>query len=110
MRLPNREFAYVPKAKIYDYLLSEIHLVGRAKAKYFRALGFNETNADLLEQGLLKIAQTCEVNKALSTPHGEKYIIDGILTSPFKRSSKIRTVWIIDKGLDRPRFITAFPN
>jgi hypothetical protein len=42
MPLPNAENAYVPLSKITRYLLSETHSVGRAKARFFRALGFNE--------------------------------------------------------------------
>ncbi|WP_416223734.1 DUF6883 domain-containing protein [Thermoflexus sp.] len=42
MPLPNAGNAYVPLSKITRYLLSETHSVGRAKARFFRALGFNE--------------------------------------------------------------------
>ncbi len=33
MKLPNSENAYVPESKLSDYLLSEKHAVGKAKAK-----------------------------------------------------------------------------
>jgi hypothetical protein len=56
MKLPNREKAHIPPSKLRDYLLSETHVVGRGKAKFFRMFGFDETNADLLEQGLIAIA------------------------------------------------------
>ena len=44
MQLPNRLQAYIPSEKLSAYLLSETHAVGKAKATFFRALGFNETN------------------------------------------------------------------
>ncbi len=109
MKLPNREFSYVPHAKLKGYLLSETHAVGRSKAKFLRMIGFNETNIDLLERGLTSIAQTNEITVAISSPHGTKYIIDGSLRTPSNRLIDIRTVWIIDKGQENPRFVTAFP-
>lgn len=39
MKLPRNREAIVPELKLTDYLLSETHPVGRAKAKFFRALG-----------------------------------------------------------------------
>ena len=40
MKLPRSLEAIVPERKLTGYLLSETHPVGRAKAKFFRALGF----------------------------------------------------------------------
>jgi len=34
MELPNKEKAYIPLAKLKDYLLSETHSVGKSKAKF----------------------------------------------------------------------------
>lgn len=109
MKLPNREFAYVPKPKLKDYLLSETHVVGRSKAKFLHMFGFDESNLDLLEQGLITIAQTQEVKEVFTSPHGTKYTIDGVLQTPINRTVSLRTVWITDKGQDNPRFVTAFP-
>jgi hypothetical protein len=110
MKLPNQEFAYVPKSKLIGYLLSETHAGGRTKAKFFREFGFDESNIDLLEKGLITIAQNHEVVGVASSIHGEKYILDGSLYTPINRIVKIRTVWIIDRGQEKPRFITAYPN
>jgi hypothetical protein len=110
MKLPNRENAYIPLSKLTDYLLSEPHIVGRSKAKFFRALGFKETNIEILERGLLTIVRNENVVEEISSPHGTKYVIDGTLQTPIGKNISIRTVWIIDKGQDRPRFVTAIPN
>lgn len=56
MNLPNRKKAHIPSAKLYDYLLSPSHSVGKSKAKIFRGFGFNEDNVALLEARLLSIA------------------------------------------------------
>ncbi|MFZ3091650.1 MAG: DUF6883 domain-containing protein [Nitrospirota bacterium] len=67
MRLQNKEYAYVPLAKLLDYLLSETHPVGKSKAKYLRSLGFNEINVNLLKEGLLAIARSEDVKEAISS-------------------------------------------
>jgi hypothetical protein len=109
MQLPNRYKAYIPLPKLTTSMLSETHAVGKSKAKFFRALGFDETNMDLLERGLITIAQTEPVNETVSTPYGEKYVIEGNLQSPTNLTAKVRTVWIIETGEDSPRFVTAYP-
>lgn len=109
MELPNRKNAYISPSKLKDYLLSETHSVGKAKAKLFRTAGFNETNVALLKEGLLAIAHSGQVIETKSSPHGVKYVIDGLFKTPDGNSIKMRTVWIIDKGRERPRFVTAYP-
>lgn len=109
MRLPNRENAYIPLSKLKDYLLSETHSVGKSKAKLLRSAGFNETNVTLLKEGLLSIAHSEQLKETDASHHGIKYIIEGALKTPTGGSIKMRTVWIIDKGQERPRFVTAYP-
>ena len=105
----NRENAYIPLSKLKDYLLSETHSVGKSKAKLLRSAGFNETNVTLLKEGLLVIAHSGQVIEAISSPHGIKYVIDGLLKTPIRGFIKMRTIWIIDKGQGHPRFVTAYP-
>jgi hypothetical protein len=109
MKLPNSENAYVPQEKLTGYLLSESHPVGKAKARYFRSLGYHDANADELGTGLIAIAQNDSVTETESTQYGEKYIVDGSLMPPSGRSALLRTVWIIQADDSRPRFVTAFP-
>lgn len=109
MKLPHNQTAYIDIQKILNYLLSETHPVGKSKAKYLRSLGFNETNVDLLKQGLIAMAQTEEVKEVLSSPHGVKYVIEGSLKTPSGVFINMRTIWIIEKGEDYPHFVTAYP-
>ena len=109
MLLPNRSEAYIPAPKLIDYLLSETHAVGKSKAKFFRALGFDETNVAVLEQGLLSIARTETVAQVIQSPCGKKYIIDGFLATPSGTSVKVQTFWIVEAQDVRPRFVTAYP-
>ena len=76
------------------------------------SLGFSVDATDLLIAALREIAQTGEVVESVETSHGEKYIVDGSLSSQTEGShSRIaRTVWIIDRGLEAPRLATAYPG
>lgn len=109
MRLPNSQAAYIPTGKLTAYLLSETHSVGKSKARLFRSLGYSESNVSFLKDGLLSIAHAGEVLSTQSSEHGVKYVIEGSLKTPSGGALRIRTVWIIDRGQDRPRFVTAYP-
>jgi len=65
MKLPNRENAYIPPHKLNEYLLSRTHFVGRWKARFFRALGFDESNVHVLEQHLVAIAHSEDVRDVI---------------------------------------------
>ena len=88
MRLPNREDAWIHPAKLTDYLLSETHAEGAGKAKLLRRLGFDESNVDMLEDGLLAIARTEEVAKVETTRYGTKYVIYGTMATPAYQKEK----------------------
>ena len=109
MKLPYGKNAYVPKEKFTEYLLSETHAVGKLKAKFFKSAGFDETNVTQLERVILAIAHDEEVKEVISSPYGKKYVIDGTLSTSSKKKVKIQTVWIIETGEKRPRFVTAYP-
>jgi hypothetical protein len=74
MRLPNGDHAFIAPSKLAGYLLSGTHPTGQLKAKFFRAVGFDETTLSVLQAGLLIIAKECEVTQVSSSPHGMKYI------------------------------------
>jgi len=109
MKLPFREHAFVPGAKLADYLLSPTHPVGKSKAQFFAAFGFDAANAADLERQIIAIVQTEDVYKTMSSSYGEKYVVQGILQATDGRQALIKTVWIIEPGEDRPRFVTAYP-
>lgn len=109
MQLPNRINAFIQLSKLTGYLLLETHPEGGSKAKFFRALGFNEMNLAVLESELLAIARKLPVNKVVKTEHGSKYVMIGSISTPVGQSVTILTVWIIDEGESAPRFVTARP-
>lgn len=109
MKLPAGDTAYVPNEKITEYLLCVTHPVGYSKAFFFRELGFNESNSELLEQALLNIARESDVVETKNTDYGVKYILEGAIKSPLGIMRIIRIVWIVEINHTRPRFITAYP-
>ena len=110
MKLPRGDDAAVSLRKLTDYLLSETHPVGSSKAAFFRNLGFNDDNVRRLENGLLAIARNEDVVSVASSPHGEKYVVDGLIDAPRGGAIAVRTVWIIESNQTPPRFVTAYPK
>ena len=108
MKLPNAHAAFVPPDKLTSYLLALTHPVGGSKARFFRAHGFDETNTEKLEAGLLAIARSADA-EATQSPYGTKYVVDGYLLTPRGERVRVRTVWIVDQADPRPRLITAYP-
>lgn len=110
MKIPNGKKVFIPIAKLKDYLLSETHAVGKSKAKFFRTIGFNASNINLLEDRLVSRAQTENIIEINTTQYGAKYAVDGLLETPKNTFVKIRTIWIIEKEESSPRFVTAYPS
>ena len=109
MKLPNWDSAYVPPAKLHGYLLSEVHPVGRAKALFLKNLGYDNRNSGTLERDLCTLAREGDVADTITSEYGTKYVITGLISTPSGESVLLRTVWIIDQGDTRPRFVTAYP-
>lgn len=109
MKLPNAENAYIDPRKLKDYLLSETHRHGKHKARFFRLMGFQDDNVELLGMALLNLARCDEVTKTVPSPRGTKYVIVGPAKTPSGLTVLLRTVWIILEGEDQPRFVTAYP-
>jgi hypothetical protein len=109
MKLPNSNRALISRDKLINYVLSETHTTGKFKAKFFRKLGFNETNFQIFENSLLKLAKAEEVKEETTSQFGKKYILEGEINSPLGKIVKVRTVWIIEKNQKEPRFITIYP-
>ncbi len=110
MILPEADRAVIDAAKIRDYLLSEIHPVGRFKAAFFIALGYSTDRWELLRNDLLGLGRAGSASLGKPSHFGRTFEVDGILTGPSGRSADVRTVWIIRAREDSPRFVTAFPR
>jgi hypothetical protein len=110
VRLPHAEDAVVELEKIAGYLLSATHKRGRGKARFFMSFGFDAKSPDDLRRALILHAAANDVVSLQETEHGTKYTILGPLPAPDGRAPVIRSIWIVDRGRQRPRFVTAFPG
>ncbi|VFM99795.1 MAG: hypothetical protein BECKG1743E_GA0114224_102822, partial [Candidatus Kentron sp. G] len=103
--LPNSKNARISVAKITQYLLSVTHPVGKSKARFFRACGYHSGNPEALMRDLLKVARTGQVTQFMHSSHGEKYVVEGILTTPngtnishYRKSSGVGRIRLICKA------------
>ncbi|MCS7066696.1 MAG: hypothetical protein NZL85_10565 [Fimbriimonadales bacterium] len=92
-----------------DYLLSTAHPYGRYKAQVFLRYGFSPDQWEILAAALLEHAQKHDVARIESTPFGTRYCVDGNLATPSGRELRLRVVWFIETGSQRPRLVTAYP-
>lgn len=110
MKLPNAERAEAAPAKVRDYLLSPDHPDGSSKARYFGALGFTREGWPLLRDALLAVAREGEAEPGAASVFGQKYVVRGIVRGPGGRAAGVVTVWIVLRGDDVPRLVTAYPE
>ena len=104
------EGAIVEPSKIRDYLLSSFHPVGKHKAVFFRSLGYSQRRWDVLARDLRHHARSHEAVPGRRSFQGRKYEVRGSLDGPSGRTAQVVSVWIVLKGEEVPRFITAFPG
>lgn len=109
MKLPNPDRAIVSRDKIVDYLLNPAHPDNGGKADFFLRLGFHGDQWQTLAAALKVLAAKGQVCKSVESPHGNKYIIVGQIQSPNDKSALVQSIWIVDKGLDTGRLVTAYP-
>ena len=113
MRMPNAERAVVEREKVVEYLLNAAHPDNGGKAAFFLAMGYTSDDWQSLASAFRRLAAASEVAKSVETPHGTKYVIEGGLdtAATARRVVRlVRTIWIVDRGLDRPRLVTAYPG
>ena len=110
MTLPNVEAAEVAEAKIRDYLLNPFHPDGESKARFFLSLDFSADDWEGLAAALRQQAVASPVTNTVESIHGTKYIVEGPIDTPSGKRPVIRVVWIVDRGRDVPRLVTAYPH
>ena len=111
-KLPNAHLAVIDQRKVSDYLLNPAHPDNGGKSKFFELLGYSRTDASPLIRALKRVAEAGDAVERLDSIHGQKYVVDGMLMSHTEqdRSRPVRTVWIIARSTDAPRFVTAYPR
>ncbi len=110
LKLPNAERAVVEHEKVADYLLNASHPDNGGKAAFFEELGFRRAEWQILGKALRELARQAEVAQTTASPHGQKYVIVGQIKSPIGKAADVQTIWIVDKGWDVARLVTAYPH
>lgn len=109
MFLPYRENAYININKLENYLLSETHVIGKNKAKFFKKIGFNLLNIKQFETELLKF-KDFEVSEVIENEYGKKYIISGEISNSNYKKFGIVTVWMLEFNDQKPYLVTSYPK
>ena len=111
MSLPHAHLAVVERRKVVEYLLNAAHPENGGKAEFFESLGFSIDDPERLVGALLVAADTGNVVRSSQSAHGEKYVVEGTISSQTetRHSRRVRTVWIINPGSEAPRLVTAYP-
>ena len=110
MKTTNPHLAIVDREKILSYLLNPGHPDNGGKAQFFMSLGFKTENWEILAGELRKLVISADAIKVMESSHGTKYVVDGLINGPIGETSRVRTVWIVDRGSKAPRLVTAYPS
>jgi hypothetical protein len=102
--------ASVSREKIVDYLLNPAHPDNGGKADFFLQLGFQREQWEIFGAALMELAEHGEVMSQTESSHGKKFIIVGQIQSPSGKTTLVRTIWIMDKGENAVRLVTAYPH
>ncbi len=102
--------AIIPAARIRDHLLSVDHPVGRAKARFFRRLGFTAARWPTRAEALRNQHLMHEPMSARTDEYGRTFVIRAILRGPTGSAALVVSVWFVRRGEDVPRFVTAYPG
>jgi hypothetical protein len=108
--LPSADRAVVDASKMIEYLLNAGHPDNGGKARFFGDLGFSVADPMVFAAALRTQAAAGEVTQEIVSEHGMKYVVDGEIEATDGRRRLVRTVWIVDRGQELPRLVTAYPQ
>jgi len=101
------------KNRMNGYVLNLNNPSGKDKAYIFnKELGFNQKNSDLLIKQIKENIENREytlVEKA-TDQYGTRFSVDMNIRGVNDKNMNIRTGWILDKGSNKPRFLTMYPS
>lgn len=110
MRLPNADRAVIEPSKLRAYLLSAAHPQGRFKARFFLSLGYSGMNWTRLDRDLRFQHLSAPVSGIREHEFGTTYEIRAMLKGPSGQRAGLVSVWVVRRGEDFPRFVTAYPG
>jgi len=109
-RVPNAEKAIIDANKLHGYVLSSVHPIGRFKAAFFQKLGYSAEDWESFERQLRELLASTDAAVVEGSQYGQKFVVEGLLIDPGGEPVQIVTVWVILRGEDVPRFVTAYPG
>jgi hypothetical protein len=109
VRLPNASHTIIEQGKLEGYLLSELHPVGRFKARFFASLGFTAHNWRELDTALRSQHLSEAATPGAVEAFGQSFTIRAILKGP-GGAALVTSVWFVRTGEAVARFITAYPG
>lgn len=108
VELPYPDRLRVDESKIVSYLLSRSN--GQGKAAFFIGFGFRPEVWGEFAEALKAQARANPVAVMVDSPYGTRYSVDGALQTSSGRRLMVRTVWILERGSEQLRLITAHPQ
>ena len=109
MKIPNNNLSFVADNKITDYLLSEVHEIGKYKADFFKRFGFDISDIEKFKGSLIQHSIDRDIEITKDTDFGIKYELKCKIKTPDDRNPCIVSVWIVENGQEAPKLVTAYP-
>jgi hypothetical protein len=107
--LPNYSSAVILREKLEGYVLNSQHPEGQHKARVFKsALGFEQTDWQLLEKAILDELPYNDAGQVNKGPWGDKYVVVLPITGLNGNTVNVITAWIIRPKTDYPSLITTY--
>ena len=100
--------ALIASEKLTKYLLVK-RPVGD-KSEFLKQAGYTVNNWSRLEQDIRDQILTKDAVSIEWTPYGELFEIRASLTGPNGQSLRLRTVWMLESGSGKTKFITLYPD
>jgi hypothetical protein len=98
----------VSERKLLAYLLDPSHPIGGPKAAFLLSQGFSPADPLALARALVDHAARSPWRRS-PTPHGVKFVFEGVLESPSGKVSRIRSVWMQPHSGGAASLVTAYP-
>jgi hypothetical protein len=107
-RVPGAEDAQADPRKFTHYLLDEAHVEGRAKARFFRRVGYDASNWVELRRTILARLPHVEGRYSKSNPHGGDLYSAAMRIEAPGGTIEVLTVWEVHPKRGTS-FVTAYP-
>ena len=108
MKLPHADRAIVDVRKLRDYCLNRDHPRGQHKARVFQsALGWTAASAEDVHQRLLEVVQREDASFLGADDYGKRYALD-FSAHGTAGPVTVRSLWIIRRDEDFPRFASCY--